>query len=72
MSSELRIGELASAAGVSIDTERYYERLNVLPRPRCTHAGYRLYYDEHIEQLRFIKQAQSPWRKEMPHYNRST
>ena len=59
MASALRIGELASAAGVTTDAVRYYERLKILPRPSRTHGGYRLYSQEDIERVRFIKQAQS-------------
>jgi len=59
MSSALRIGELASAAGVTTDAVRYYERLKILPRPSRTPAGYRLYSEGDVERLRFIKQAQS-------------
>jgi DNA-binding transcriptional MerR regulator len=59
MSNTLRIGELASAAGVSTDAVRYYERLRILPRPARTQAGYRLYSSEDLERLRFIKQAKS-------------
>lgn len=59
MSSELTIGELASVVGVSTDTVRYYERLGLLPRAGRTRAGYRLYAEEQVERLRFIKQAQS-------------
>jgi DNA-binding transcriptional MerR regulator len=59
MPDGLKIGELASSAGVSTDTVRYYERLNLLPRAGRSRSGYRLYTEEDIEQLRFIKQAQS-------------
>ena len=59
MRNELTIGELASAVGVSRDTVRYYERLKLLPRPDRTQAGYRLYTEEDVERVRFIKQAQS-------------
>src|SRR5882724_7843430 len=59
MASALRIGELASTAGVTTDAVRYYERLKILPRPSRTQAGYRLYSEEDAERLRFIKQAQS-------------
>jgi DNA-binding transcriptional MerR regulator len=59
MSSVLRIGELASAAGVTTDAVRYYERLKILPRPSRTQAGYRLYSEGDVQRLRFIKQAQS-------------
>jgi MerR family transcriptional regulator, mercuric resistance operon regulatory protein len=59
MSSGLTIGKLASAVDVSTDTVRYYERLGLLPRAGRTRAGYRLYTEEQIERLRFIKQAQT-------------
>ena len=59
MASALRIGELASAANVTTDAVRYYERLKILPRPGRTRAGYRMYSEEDVERLRFIKQAQS-------------
>lgn len=59
MSSELRIGELASAAGVTTDSVPYYERLEILPHPSRTRAGYRIYSQKAIERVRFIKQSQS-------------
>ena len=59
MSSELRIGKLASAAGVSADTVRYYERRKLIPRPSRTAAGYRVYSDQDVERLQFIKRAQT-------------
>ncbi len=55
----MRIGELASSVGVSRDTIRYYEQLNLLPRANRTRAGYRVYTSADVERLRFIKQAQS-------------
>lgn len=58
MSALLKIGELASAAGVSRDTIRHYEQLNLLPCARRTRTGYRLYTEADIERLRFIKQVQ--------------
>lgn len=56
--SELRIGELAARAGVSIDTVRYYERQRLLPRAARTGGGFRLFTPEAVERIRFIKQAQ--------------
>jgi MerR family mercuric resistance operon transcriptional regulator len=53
-----RIGELAAAAGVSVDTLRYYERERLLPPPVRTAGGFRLYAPETVERLRFIRQAQ--------------
>ena len=59
MPKGLKIGELASSVGVSTDTVRYYERLSLLPHAGRTRSGYRLYSEEDIERLRFIKQAQT-------------
>ena len=55
---ELRIGEVATRSGVSIDTIRYYERRRLLPRAERSRGGFRLYGPEAVERLRFIKQAQ--------------
>ena len=57
-SGELRIGELATRAGVSIDTIRYYERRRLLPRAERSRGGFRLYTPEAVNRLRFIKRAQ--------------
>ena len=56
--SELRIGELAAQAGVSIDTIRYYERRRLLPRAPRRPSGFRVFTPEIVERVRFIKQAQ--------------
>ena len=53
-----RIGELAARSGVTPDTLRYYERLGLLPAPRRSASGYRLYGPAALDRLRFIKQAQ--------------
>jgi MerR family transcriptional regulator, copper efflux regulator len=52
------IGQLASAAGVGIDTVRYYERSGLLqPAARST-SGYRKYSDIELNRLNFIRRAQ--------------
>ena len=56
--SELKIGEVATRAGVSVDALRYYERMKLLPRALRTSGGFRLFTHEHIERVQFIKQAQ--------------
>ncbi len=56
--SELRIGEIAARAGVSVDTLRYYERRRLLSRAPRTTGGFRLFSAETIDRVRFIKQAQ--------------
>ena len=52
-----RIGALATAAGLTVDTLRFYEREGLLPPAFRTAGGFRLYPPEIAERLRFIKQA---------------
>lgn len=52
------ISKAAEAAGVNVETVRYYERRGLLEQPRRPAAGYRHYSDEVVRVVRFIKQAQ--------------
>jgi len=54
-----RIGEIAQRTGVSVETLRYYEKRRLLNAPPRTDGGFRLYSDDAVQQVRFIKQAQS-------------
>lgn len=57
--SAVRIGDLASQSGVSVDALRYYERRGLLrPSGRRT-SGYREYPPEAAGLVRFIKRAQA-------------
>ncbi len=58
MASTVTIGRLAKAAGVNIQTLRYYERLKLLTPTARKLSGYRVYGDEAIRRLCFIKNAQ--------------
>lgn len=53
------IGELAERSGTSRDTIRYYEAEGVLPEPRRSESGYRVYDDDAVERLRFVDQAKT-------------
>src|ERR671918_1692948 len=55
----MRIGDLADRAGVRPHTIRYYEREGLLPAPRRTSGQYRDYGPEALEDLRFIRKAQT-------------
>lgn len=55
----MTIGELARAAGVSVKTVRYYESIGLLPEPRRTAAGHRVYGDDMIDRIAFIRRAQA-------------
>lgn len=52
------IGKLATEADVTADTVRYYEKEGLLAPAGKTAAGYRLYGEDAVRRLRFIRQAQ--------------
>lgn len=54
----LRTGEVARAAGVNVQTLRYYERRGLLAEPVRTYGGHRAYPPEAVTTLRVIKAAQ--------------
>jgi len=53
----MTIGRVAIAAGVSIDTLRFYDRQGLLAKPRRSLSGYRSYSDDVLDRLRFIGDA---------------
>ena len=59
MESELSIGKLAEAAGVNIETIRYYQRRGLLDEPTKPLSGHRRYSTEATKRVRFIKRAQA-------------
>ena len=54
----LTIGRLARKTGVSTDCVRFYERVGLLAASGKTSSGYRLYDDDCVRRVSFIKQAQ--------------
>src|SRR5437667_8562137 len=59
MAHSLTIGQVAKTTGLAAKTIRYYEEIGVLPVPRRTASGYRLYDSPGVEHLRFIRRARS-------------
>lgn len=57
--AELTIGKLADAAGVNIETIRYYQRRGLLAEPPKPSGGHRRYAPEQTKRVRFIKRAQA-------------
>ena len=53
----LTIARAARAAGVNIETVRFYERKGLIERP-LKGEGYRVYSPDQIARIRFIKEAQ--------------
>ncbi|MEX0638195.1 MAG: MerR family transcriptional regulator, partial [Burkholderiales bacterium] len=55
----LTIGLAARAAGVGVETIRFYERRGLIARPpKSSGTGIRRYAPETVQRVRFIRQAQ--------------
>jgi MerR family mercuric resistance operon transcriptional regulator len=52
------IGQLAKKAQVNVETVRYYERRELIPRPPRRESGYRKYSQDIVARIHFIKRAQ--------------
>ena len=53
----LKIGELAKLSGCQVVTIRYYEKEDLLPPPERTDSNYRLYDENDVERLHFIRRC---------------
>lgn len=54
----LTIGVFAKAAGVNVETIRYYQRKGLLPEPEKPYGSIRRYGDSDIARVKFIKFSQ--------------
>ena len=54
----MKIGQVASAAGVSIDTVRFYERRGLVPPAPRTAAGYRIFTEATVTRIRLARRLQ--------------
>jgi len=59
MAADMTIGRLAAAAGVNVETVRYYQRRHLLEAPPRTAGAIARYPQDALTRLRFIKRAQS-------------
>jgi MerR family mercuric resistance operon transcriptional regulator len=59
MGKHLTVGQLAKAAAVPSTTVRYYERAGLLKSEVRSAGNYRLYGDESLRRLKFIRAAQA-------------
>ena len=55
----VNIGDAAAATGVSAKMIRHYEEIGLIPSPKRTHSGYRLYAQADVHMLRFIRRARN-------------
>ena len=58
MKEELTIGQLAKAAGVNVETIRYYQRRGIVDEPYKPLGGHRRYALSAVSRVGFIKRAQ--------------
>ena len=57
MSQQLTIGRVAGATGCKVQTIRYYEEIGLLPPPDRSAGNQRVYEQDHINRLIFIRHA---------------
>ncbi|MEQ8754426.1 MAG: MTH895/ArsE family thioredoxin-like protein [Coleofasciculus sp. G1-WW12-02] len=55
----LQVGEVARKLGLNPQTLYFYERIGLIPSPKRTEAGYRLFDNQDIERLSFISRAKA-------------
>lgn len=53
----MQIGELARATGCRVVNIRYYERVGILPLPARAANNYRVYGEEHLRRLGFVRRT---------------
>ena len=59
MGNQYTISQLAKAAEVPTTTVRYYERIGLVEPEDRSQGNYRLYSDESLSKLKFIRAAQA-------------
>lgn len=57
MSDSFSIGELGRLAGCRVVTIRYYESIGILPEPRRSAGGHRVYDRGHLDRLAFVRKG---------------
>lgn len=55
----MKISELGRAAGVDVETIRYYEKAGLLPPPAREANGYRHYAQAHLQRLAFVRHCRA-------------
>ena len=58
LDGRMTIGQVAKRAGVNADTLRFYERQGIIAPARRNDANYRVYEEDAVRRVRFVKHAQ--------------
>ncbi len=56
--AKLQIGQVATRAGVAVDTVRYYEKRGLLPVVERRESGYRVFGEDAVARIRTVKGLQ--------------
>src|SRR5262245_15412129 len=56
---DVKIGQVAKQAGVTVDTVRFYERVGVLPEPARRPSGYREYEPGIVDRIKLTRELQA-------------
>jgi MerR family mercuric resistance operon transcriptional regulator/MerR family gold-responsive transcriptional activator of gol and ges genes len=59
MDNQLTVGKVAKTTGVNVQTVHYYERMGLVYPSGRKDSGYRLYEEEAVKKIHFIKNAQA-------------
>ena len=54
---QLKIGQVAKQAGLTVETIRYYEQRGLIPEPQRLDSGYRVYPESILTRLHFINRC---------------
>ncbi|GGF05532.1 MerR family transcriptional regulator [Aliidongia dinghuensis] len=54
---DMNIAAVARATGIKVETIRWYESVGLIPSPDRSAGNYRVYRNEHVERLAFIKRS---------------
>lgn len=55
----MKISEFETKTGLSRDTIRYYEGIGLLPSPRRSENGYKIYTKSHLATVKFIEEGKA-------------
>lgn len=55
----MKIGELAKVTDTQVETIRFYEQEGLLPKPARTEGNFRIYGQQHLQRLTFIRHCRS-------------
>ncbi|RCW49027.1 MerR family transcriptional regulator [Paenibacillus prosopidis] len=54
----LTISQVARASNVNVETVKYYEKRKLLSKPDRNESGYRIFSEDTVNDVKFIKKAQ--------------